>query len=38
MGLKLIGSQLIKTKRRIQWDRSQIRAIKKGLGPPKKMT
>jgi hypothetical protein len=36
MGLKLIGTRVIKTKRGIQWDRSQIRASQKGLGPPKK--
>jgi hypothetical protein len=32
MGLNMIGTRVIRTKRGIQWDRSQIRASQKGLG------
>jgi hypothetical protein len=36
MGLKLIGTWVIKTNRGMEWDKYQIRVSQKGLGPPKK--
>jgi hypothetical protein len=36
LGLRAGGTQVIKKKRGIQWDRSQIRESQEGLGLPKK--
>jgi hypothetical protein len=33
---KMIGTRVIRTKRGIQWDRSQIRVSPKGVGPQEK--